>query len=310
MLERFFQLKQNNTNIRTEVTAGVATFMTMAYIIFVNPAILSAAGVPFGPAVVGTALAGGLATLAMGLLTNYPLALASGMGLNAVLAFGLVGAQGLSWQTAMGVVVVEGAIVTLLVLSNVREAVMNAIPLSLKRAIGVGIGLFISFIGLKNAGIVVKPATPDLLVAAGDFTSPGVILSVFGVFVTAFLMARRVKGSILIGILITAAAAVAMELSGIKILFPGSLEKARSIISLPGAGSLATVAQADVLGVFRFGLYAAVFAFLVTDFFDTMGTVVAVGGQAGLLDKQGRLPRLKNVSWWIPSRRCSAASLE
>lgn len=286
MLNRFFRFRDAGTTAGTEVIAGAVTFMTMAYIICVNPLILSEAGIPRDAVTIATCLAAGAATLLMGLATNYPFALAPGMGLNAFLAFGVVLGMQLPWQAAMGIVCVEGAIILVLVLTNVREWVMNAIPLNLKRAIGVGIGLFIAFIGLKSSGMVV--ANPATLVAFGGITVP-VLVSAAGLLLTAFLMARRIRGSLLIGILATTAVAV---LAGIARL-------PESIISLPGAAQFATIGAAFdprwFSLIFTPGMLAVIFTFLLTDFFDTMGTVVAVGGGAGFLDAQGRLPRLKSV---------------
>ncbi|MBE3576643.1 MAG: NCS2 family permease [Limnochordales bacterium] len=282
LLDRFFRISERGSTIGREVVAGVTTFMTMAYILFVNPDILSSAGVPVEGAAVATALAAALTTLAMGLYANYPFALASGMGLNAALAFGLVLGQGVSWQTAMGVVVVEGLIVTLLVLTNVREAVMDAIPLTLKQAIGAGIGLFIAFIGLQNAGLVVN--SDATLVTFGSITDKGPLLAIIGLLLTAVLMSRRVPGAILLGILITTVIGV-----------PLGLTKAPSAwIRWPTAESFSTFFQADIRGVLNLAMLSSVFAFLMTDFFDTMGTVVAVGTEGGLM-KDGKLPGLKRV---------------
>lgn len=276
-----FQLAAHGTNVRTEVMAGIATFMTMSYIVFVNPSILEAAGVPKAGAATATALAAAITCIAMGLLTNYPFALASGMGLNAFLAFSVVGGLGLSWQTAMGIVFVEGLIITLLVLTGVREWVMNAIPTSLKQAIGVGIGLFIAFIGLTNAGIIV--ADPATTVTLGSLAKPTTLLALFGLLITAVLHALNVRGSILWGILITTAAGFPFGLTVWPSSFAGS------------APELSTLFQLDIAGALQIGLWATIFAFLLTDFFDTMGTVISVGGQAGFLTPDGRLPRLKRV---------------
>lgn len=293
LMERFFRLKENGTDVRTEVVAGFATFMTMAYIIFVNPSILGLAGVPEGPAMTATALAAGLATLAMALFTNYPFALASGMGLNAVLTFSLAKGLNVPWQTAMGVVVVEGVVITLLVMTNIREAVMEAIPLTLKRAIGVGIGLFIATIGLVESKLVV--ASPATLVTFGSLKDPGIWITAFGVIVTAILMVRRVRGSILLGILASTILAIPLGVTHLP----------QGIFSLPTAESFSTIfatfttnpatGQPYIASVLTLGMAGMIFAFMVTDFFDTMGTVVAVGGEAGFLDRQGRLPRIKNV---------------
>ncbi|WP_324715450.1 NCS2 family permease [Carboxydochorda subterranea] len=282
-LERRFRLRERSTTAGAEAVAGVTTFMTMAYILFVNPSILGAAGMPAEAVAVATAVAAGLTTLAMGLYTNYPFALAPGMGLNAALAYGLVLGQHVPWQTAMGVIFVEGALVTLLVLTNVREAVMDAIPLALKRAIGAGIGLFIAFIGLTQSGIVVR--SEATLVTFGSFTDPKVLLTFGGLLVTATLLSLRVRGAILIGILLTALAGVPL----------GITQWPQQWVRLPHAGSFSTFFQLDVAGALQLGLLSAIFAFMMTDFFDTMGTVVAVAGEGGLLDREGRLPGIRRV---------------
>ncbi|MCG0239288.1 MAG: NCS2 family permease [Firmicutes bacterium] len=282
-MERFFRLKEMGTDLRTEILAGIVTFMTMAYILFVNPLILSEAGVPREGAVLATAIGAGLMTIAMGLVTNYPLALASGMGLNAVVAYGLVMTAGFTWQQAMAVIFVEGLIITLLVLTNVREAVMNAIPINLKRAIGVGIGLFIAFIGLRNAGVVV--ASDATLVTLGDLTDPKVLLALFGLVITLLLMVRGVRGALLLGILATTAAA----------LLTGQAQLPDAWISLPTAASFSTIGALDLSVVLQVSAWSWVFALLMTDFFDTMGTVVAVGSEAGFLRPDGTIPRLKQV---------------
>ncbi len=279
-----FKLREKRTTVGREVTAGAVTFMAMAYIIFVNPKILAAAmGEEFVPALaVATCIGAGVLTILMGLLSNYPFALAPGMGLNAFLAFGVVIGMKVPWQTAMGIVFVEGAIISLLVLTNVREGVMNAIPLDLKRAIGVGIGLLIALIGLQNAKLVV--ADPATLIAFGKL-GPEALIAGFGLATTAFLMLKKVKGAFLIGILLATAAAVATGLARLP----------ASPVAGVDAGHFRTFFALDIAGALRFGLLGTVFAFLITDFFDTMGTVVAVGEQGGFLDKSARLPRLKSV---------------
>ena len=279
-----FKLKENRTTIGREFMAGVVTFMAMAYIVFVNPKILaSAMGEEFVPALaVATCFGAGILSILMGLASNYPLALASGMGLNAFLAYGVIIGMKVPWQAAMGIIFLEGAIITVLVLTNIREGVMNAIPLDLKRGIGVGIGLLIALIGLQNARLVV--ASPVTLVAFGKI-GPQSLVAVFGLLATAFLMVKKVKGAFLIGILLSTAAAIVAGL----VRLPASLvagvrpEYFRTFFAL------------DIAGALRLGLLGTIFAFLITDFFDTMGTVVAVGEQAGFMDADGRIPRLKNI---------------
>jgi AGZA family xanthine/uracil permease-like MFS transporter len=279
-----FKLKQNQTTAGREIGAGVVTFMAMAYIIFVNPKILAAAmGEEFIPALaVATCFGAGLLSILMGLASNYPFALASGMGLNAFLAYGVVIGMKVPWQTAMGIVFLEGAIIFVLVLTRVREGVMNAIPLDLKRGIGVGIGLLIALIGLQNARLVV--ADPVTLVAFGKL-GPESLIALFGLLVTAILLAKKVKGSFLIGILLSTAAAAAM----------GLVRLPPSLVAGVRPEYFRTFFALDIAGALRLGLLGTLFAFLITDFFDTMGTVVAVGEQAGFLDRDGRMPRLKNI---------------
>jgi AGZA family xanthine/uracil permease-like MFS transporter len=279
-----FRLREKRTTVGREVTAGVVTFMAMAYIIFVNPKILAAAmGEEFVPALaVATCIGAGVLTILMGLFSNYPFALAPGMGLNAFLAFGVVIGMKVPWPTAMGIVFIEGAIISLLVLTNVRAGVMNAIPLDLKRAIGVGIGLLIALIGLQNAKLVV--ADPATMIAFGKL-GPEALIAVFGLAATAFLTLKKVKGAFLIGILLATAAAVATGLARLP----------ASPVAGVAAGHFRTFFALDIAGALRFGLLGTVFAFLITDFFDTMGTVVAVGEQGGFLDKSANLPRLKSV---------------
>jgi AGZA family xanthine/uracil permease-like MFS transporter len=279
-----FKLRENRTTAGREVVAGVVTFMAMAYIIFVNPKVLAAAmGEELVPALaVATCVGAGLMSILMGLASNYPFALAPGMGLNAFLAFSVVLGMKVPWPTAMGIVFLEGAVITVLVLTHVREGVMNAIPLDLKRAIGVGIGLLIALIGLQNARWVVS--SPATMITFGKL-GPESLVATFGLVVTAFLMAKKVKGSLLIGILLSTLVAAAAGL----VRLPASLvagvrpEHFRTFFAL------------DIVGALRFALLGTIFAFLITDFFDTMGTVVAVGEQGGFLDKDGKIPRLKNI---------------
>ena len=281
MLDRVFGFREQGTNARTEVLAGATTFMTMAYIIFVNPQILAAAGLPLHATIAATCLAAAVPTILMGLYTNYPFALASGMGLNAALAF-LVTGEGVSWPAAMGVVFMEGAIITVLVLTRVREAVMSAIPMSLKHAIGVGIGLLIAYIGMQHAGWVIRPEGPGTLTTFGSFRDVSTLVATAGLLITAGLMAWRLHGAILLGIVITTGIAWAAGLVSLPERF----------LALPDLG---TFGKLDIVGALKVSLIAPIFAFLVTDFFDTMGTVIGVGGQAGFVSPEGRLPRLNRV---------------
>ena len=289
---RYFKLKERNTSVRTEIIAGITTFMTMAYIIFVNPAILSAggeSGIPFEAAVIATCMGAGLMSILMGLLTNTPFALASGMGINAIVVFTIIFGLGMSWQQAMGIIVIEGIMVTIFVLTGLRSMIMRAIPMGLKYAIGVGIGLFIAFIGAQEAGFVgLSSATA---VTLGDFTANYTLLAAFGLVLTVILVAFRIKGGILLRIVGTAIAGMAFRI----IPFP------TSFISVPTKESFATFFQADIVGavwskgMLNVAALVMIFALFMTDFFDTMGTVIGVGGEAGLLDKNGSLPNLKRV---------------
>ncbi len=284
-MDRFFKFSERGTNLRTEVVAGLTTFMTMAYIIFVNPAILSTegTGLPAEGVFVATCLAAAAASIAMGVVANFPVALASGLGLNAVVAFTLILGLGIPWQTAMAAVIVEGLFVTLLVLTNLREAVLNAIPLSLKFAIAVGIGLFIAFIGLKNAGIVV--ADPVTYLKLGDFTQGPVLLALFGLTITLALVARGLRGGLIVGILLTGIIGMVFGV----VPLPSSIASFNLDTSTIGGGVLA------LPYVLQLTLLPVIFALFMTDFFDTMGTVIAVGQEAKLLDEYGRLPNAKRV---------------
>jgi AGZA family xanthine/uracil permease-like MFS transporter len=284
-LGSFFKFSERGTNLRTEMIAGLTTFMTMAYIVFVNPNILGTEGT--GLSVPGvffaTCVAAAAASIAMGIFANFPVALASGLGLNAVVAFTLILGLQLPWQTAMAAVIVEGLLVTVLVLTNLREAVLTAIPLGLKFAIAVGIGLFIAFIGLKNAGIVV--ADPVTYLTLGNFGQGPVLLAVFGLVLTLALVARGFRGGLIVGILVTA---VVGMIFGIVPL-PGGVVSFTFDTSTIGGGVLAL---GDVL---QLSLLPVIFALFMTDFFDTMGTVIAVGQEAKLLDEEGRPPKLKRI---------------
>ncbi len=304
MLDRVFGLRQRGATVGTEVLAGATTFMVMAYIIFVNPAILSFAGVKglegqgpaFAPTLAATCLAAGVMTALMGLYTNYPLAIASGMGLNAAVAFQLVAGLRLPWPAAMGVITLEGLAITVLVLTGFREAVVDAIPLALKRAIGVGIGLFILFIGLYSGGLVKQGA--GIPVTLGDLTSAPTLVAVVGAALTTAFMASRLRAALLLGIVITTAVAIAVNgLTGGR-AFPtsGMAVVPGSLVALPDFSTFGAGLDFSVFA--RVGLATAVmtiFAIMLSDFFDTMGTVIGVGGEGGWLDAQGRLPRMKRV---------------
>ena len=305
-LERWFQLHARGTNVGAEVRAGVTTFMVMAYIIFVNPIILGYVGVPgldgkglpFGPTLTVTCLTAGLLSIAMGAFTNYPFALAPGMGLNAVVAFELVAGRGLTWPQAMTIVFFEGVVITILVLTRFREAMLQAVPLSLKRAISVGIGLFIAFIGFFTAGFVVKPAGGPLPVALGAFQGLPIAVFLIGFVLTAWLMARRVRGALLIGIVLTTVIAIVLNsvLAGGKgFATPGAARLPAALVQLP---DFSTFGRLDLGVIARLGVVTTIlvtFSIMLSDFFDTMGTIIGVGGRGGFLDHRGQLPRANRV---------------
>jgi AGZA family xanthine/uracil permease-like MFS transporter len=294
------------TALATEVRAGATTFMVMAYIIFVNPLILGYTGVPglegkglpFAATLTVTCLTAGVLSIAMGLATRYPFAVAPGMGLNAVVAFELVAGRGLTWPQAMTVVFLEGLAITILVLTRFRVAVMEAVPIALKRAISVGIGLFIAFIGFFTSGFVVKPATGPLPVALGPIAGLPIVVFVVGFIVSAWLLARRVRGALLIGILGTTVLAVA--LNGLAadwkgFATPGAAQLPQAIVQAP---DFSTFGRLDFALFARLGVLTAllaIFSIMLSDFFDTMGTIIGVGEQGGFLDRQGRLPRANRV---------------
>jgi AGZA family xanthine/uracil permease-like MFS transporter len=304
MLEGYFGLREHGTTVGTEVLAGLTTFMVMAYIIFVNPAILSFAGVPplqgqgapFAPTLAATCLVAAVATAVMGLVTNYPLAVASGMGLNAVVAFQLIAAQKLPWPAAMGVIFLEGIVLTVLVLVGVREAVLNAIPLSLKRAISVGIGLFILFIGLVNGGIV-RPGQ-GIPVTLGALATPRVAVAVVGLLLTLLFLARGARAALLLGIVGTTILAIIVNAlrGGAVWTTPGVAVVPGSLVAWPDFSTLGAGINLEVFA--RLGVLAAclaIFSIMLSDFFDTMGTVVGIAAEARWLDHEGRLPRMGRV---------------
>ena len=280
-LADYFQLKSRGTTVATELRGAVATFLTMAYILFVNPSILSKAGVPLEPCIAATALAAGICCILMGVCSNFPLALASGMGINAVVAFTITVATG-SWRTAMGVVVLDGAIVLLLVLTGLREAILDAIPLDLRRAIGAGIGLFIAFIGLVNAKLVLPSAAGQPL-SPGSVHAPEAMVALLGLIITAVLLVRRVNGAYLIGIAICTA--VALPLGVTKLPDFSRLQPPQFDILF----------RADVVGALQWRYMPMLFALIMVDFFDTLGTATAISEQAGLTDARGRIPGIRSL---------------
>ena len=304
MLEKFFKLKENGTNVRTEVVAGVTTFMTMAYILAVNPSILSASGMDAQAVLIATAIASFIGTICMALLANYPFALAPGLGLNAYFAYTVCGSMGYSWQIALFAVFVEGLIFIVLSLTNVREAIFNAIPLQLKKGVSVGIGLFIAFIGLQNAGIVVN--NDSTLVSIVDFTADfhtsgiSALLAVIGIFIIAVLYVKKVKGAILIGIFATWILGIICQLTGLSVVTPDagyySLIPAWSSFNLGAISSVfGQCFKADFSSLRAFDFVAIVCAFLFVDIFDTLGTLIGCATKADMLDKEGKLPRIKEA---------------
>lgn len=306
MLEKFFKLKENKTDVRTEVMAGVTTFMTMAYILAVNPNILSASGMDKSAVLIATALASFLGTLLMALFANYPFALAPGMGLNAYFAFTVVGQMGYSWQVALLAVFVEGLIFIVLSLTNVREAIFNAIPMTLKSAVSVGIGLFIAFIGLQNAKIIVNDDSTLLTYqkfAGEEFSTVGItaLLALVGVLVTAVLLILKVKGGILFGILATWVLGIICEAAGLYVPNPDAgwySAIPHAIISFDFTSIGNTFGQlfrADFSSIQLLDFFVVIFSFLFVDLFDTLGTLIGVSSKANMLDKNGRLPRIKGA---------------
>ena len=306
-LEKLFHLKENHTDVKTEVMAGITTFMTMAYILAVNPNILAASGMDRGSVFTATALSAFIATCLMALLSNYPFVLAPGMGLNAYFTYTVVLGMGYTWQQALAAVFAEGIIFILLSLTNVREAIFNSIPMNLKHAVSVGIGLFIAFIGLQNAKIVVGNDSTlvsifsfKASVADGTFSSQGitVLLALIGILVTAILLAKNVKGGILWGILITWVLGIICQLTHLyvpnaELGFFSLLPDFSNGISVPSMAP--TLMKMDFSIVFSLDFVVIMFAFLFVDMFDTLGTLIGVASKADMLDKEGKLPKIKGA---------------
>ena len=310
MLEKFFKLSENGTDVKTEVVAGITTFMTMAYILAVNPSILSAAGMNQGAVFTATALASLIGTLLMAIFANYPFALAPGMGLNAYFAYTVVLGMGYSWEIALTAVFVEGIVFIILSLTNVREAIFNAIPKNLKEAVSVGIGLFIAFIGLQNANIVIGGATLLQLFSLDEYNAVNgveatfndvgitVILAILGILITGILVIKNVKGNILWGILITWVLGIACQFAGLYVPNPelgfyGLLPDFSGGLSIPSIAPI--FAKIDFSGIFSLNFVVVIFAFLFVDMFDTIGTLIGVSSKADMLDEDGKLPRIKGA---------------
>lgn len=310
-LDRLFKLQENGTTVKIEFLAGITTFMTMAYILAVNPIILSAAGMDKGAVLTATALASCLGTICMAVFANYPFALAPGMGLNAFFAYTVVLQMGYSWETALSAVFVEGIIFIILSLTNIREALFNAIPMTLKKAVSAGIGLFIALIGLFNAQVIVaNPATKISLfsfkasLTSGTFHTVGitVVLSLLGVLFTAILMERKVRGNILWGILFTWILGIICELTGLYVPDPAQHNMFSVIPDFSaGLAAFTPASMEPIFGKIAFeqmlslDFFVVMFAFLFVDIFDTLGTLIGVSSKAGMLDKDGKLPHIKGA---------------
>ncbi len=281
MLDRFFELAESGTTIRRELLAGLTTFLTMAYIVVVNPSILSETGMNWGAVFVATCLAAALGSLIMGLYANYPFGLAPGMGLNAYFTYGVVLGMGIAWQTALGAVFLSGILFLIISVLPIREWLINAIPLSLKMAISAGIGFFLAIIALQNAGVVVN--SDATLVTLGDLTAVPTLLAMLGFAIMVALSYREVPGAVLIGIL-------AVSLIGV----PFGVAEFDGVISMPPDPS-PTFLQMDIAGAFELGLVSVVLVFLFVDLFDSTGTLVGLSHRAGFLDRDGRLGRLRSA---------------
>ncbi|HZK43853.1 MAG TPA: NCS2 family permease [Syntrophomonadaceae bacterium] len=282
-LDRFFKLTERGTTVNTEIIAGFTTFVTLAYIILVNPNVLSEAGIPKEAAIAATILATVGTTLMVGLIANLPMASAPGLGLQAFFTYTVVIGMGLTWQTALGAVFVSGVVFFILTITGALQYIVKAIPEVLKISISVGIGLFIAFIGLRAAGVVV--ADPNTLVAVGDLTQPAVILSLLGVFVAAALMSRNVKGGLLIAILGTTAVGMLLGIFD-------SPKSFSDVFSLTPPKIGATFCQLDLLAAFKYGLVSIVFSFTIVEMFDNIGTLIGLTRRAGLVNEDGSIPNL------------------
>lgn len=282
-LERYFRLREKETTVRKEVVAGFTTFIALAYIMFVNPNILADAGIPKEAAVASTIWIAALSTFAMGVIANYPVALAPGMGLNAFFAYYVCGILGLPWTVALGAVFFSGVFFMILTVSHVRQAIINAVPANLKRAIGVGIGLFIAFIGLKGTGIIISD--PATFITLGHVTEPSVLLSLVGLILTAALMAHDVQGAILIGIALITVVSMFLGLSP-------SPQGIGDIIStsIPYMG--ATFGELDLTGAWNYGIFSIIFTFTVVELFDNMGTLIGLTSKAKMVKPDGEIENL------------------
>lgn len=282
-LERFFKLREKNTTVKTEVLAGLTTFIALAYIIFVNPNILSEAGIPKEAAIASTIWIAALSTMVMGVFANYPVALAPGMGLNAFFAYYVCGTLGLHWTVALGAVFFSGVLFLILTVSHIRQAIINSVPQNLRVAISVGIGLFIAFIGLKGTGLII----PDkaTFIGLGHVTDPTTMLSLFGLVLTGALMARNIQGSILIGIIVTTLLSMVLGYSPV----PHAIGDVIST-SLPHMGE--TFGKLDIAGAWNYGIVSIIFTFTVVELFDNMGTLIGLTSKAKLIKPNGEIENL------------------
>ncbi|GAE03652.1 xanthine/uracil/thiamine/ascorbate permease family protein [Clostridium botulinum B str. Osaka05] len=283
-MENYFKLKENDTTFKTEILAGITTFMTMAYILVVNPGILSQAGMDFGAVFTATALSAALATMLTGLYAKLPFAQAPGMGLNAFFAFTIVKQMGYSWEFALTAVFLEGIIFILLTAFNVREAIVNSIPNNIKKSISVGIGLLIAFIGLDNAHVVIHPKDGGTIVALGNITSGDALLAIIGILITGILLAKNIRGALLIGIVITTLIGIPMGITKVP----------TSFFSMPPSLSPIFL-KFEWHNIFTPNMFIALFTLLFMDMFDTVGTLVGVATKAKMLDKNGNVPRVKEA---------------
>lgn len=283
MLERLFKIRQKNTTVRTEVIAGITTFIALAYIMFVNPNILAEAGIPKEAAIASTIWIAALSTMMMGLFANYPVALAPGMGLNAFFAYYVCGVLGLHWTVALGAVFFSGVLFLLLTVSHIRQAIINAVPENLRVAIGVGIGLFIAFVGLKGTGLIISDQAT--FITLGHVTNPTTALSLFGLLLTGALMARNVQGAILLGIVGTTVLSMILGYSPVPHSFSDVIST-----SIPHMGE--TFGQLDIAGAWNYGIVSIIFTFTVVELFDNMGTLIGLTAKAKMVKSDGKIENL------------------
>lgn len=283
MLEKLFKLSEKKTTVKTEIVAGITTFMTMAYILIVNPSILSATGMDQGAVFTATALSAAFATFLMAFMANLPFGLAPGMGLNAFFALSVVLGMGYSWQFALTAVLIEGIIFIILTLTNVREAIINGMPMVIKNAVSVGIGLFIAFIGFQSSGIIVK--NDAVLVGLGNVKDPGVLLALAGIIITGILLVKNVKGALLIGMMVTTVCGMVI----------GKAAMPASFISTPPSIKPIFWQFVGMEEIFSWNMVIVVFTFLFVDLFDTLGTLIGVSTKANMLDENGKIPKVKQA---------------